>query len=392
MRMAEGTLCFAMRRFLLSLTALCALTAGAQEPAQPVAPPPMTAANPNGTITFRYSNAGAKEVLVDTDSLPKPVPMQKDSAGVWSFTTPPLKPEHYGYSFRVDGVQERDPLNHAIRANIVGLYNDILVPGSVPQPWEMQSIPHGAVTRHTYMTHTAQNLPDNQEAYVVYTPPGYDPKRPGGYPMLALLHGWSDYETGWTAVGQANLILDTLLSQGKIVPMVVVMPLGYGDFKFVNSGFNVWQDPVKVGNNVNIYSDMLLGEILPAVKRDYAISPDADKHAIAGLSMGGLESVTIGLNHPEVFRYVIGMSSALHGEHFDQTFPAAAGGNQNDTAHYKLLWIACGTEDGLITPNRHFVTWAKSRNLPVTAVETPGQHTWLVWRDNLLTVAPLLFR
>lgn len=381
-----------MRLLLPSLLAALTLTAVAQEPAQPAAPPPVTAAGANGVITFRYSNPTAKEVLVDSDALAKPAPMQKDSNGVWSFTTPPLKPEHYGYSFRVDGVQERDPLNHAVRANIVGLYNDILVPGSVPQPWEMQSIPHGAVTRHVYTTHTAQNLPDNQEAYVVWTPPGYDPKRPGGYPMLALLHGWSDYETGWTAVGQANLILDTLLAQNKIVPVIVVMPLGYGDYKFVTSGFNVWQDRQRVSANTNTYADMLLGEILPAVKRDYAIAPEPEKHAIAGLSMGGLEAVTIGLNHPEVFRYVIGMSSALHGEHFDETFPAAAGGNQNDFAHYKLLWIGCGTEDGLITANRHFVTWAKSRHLPVTAVETPGQHTWLVWRDNLLTVAPLLFR
>src|SRR5579875_100266 len=287
---------------------------------------------------------------------------------------------------------ERHPLNHDVRPNIVGLYNDILVPGSVPQPWEMQSIPHGAVSHFTLTTHIAQNLPVNQEPYIVYTPPGYDPKKPGGYPMLALLHGWSDNENGWTAVGQANLILDSLLAQGKIVPMIVVMPMGYGDYTFVNHGMGVWGDPKQVTNNVNIYSDMLLGEVLPAVQHDFAVSTNPDMHAIAGLSMGGLESVSIGLNHPEVFHYVIGMSSALQGGKFDETFPAFAAGNQNSFAHYKLLWIACGTEDGLITPNREFVTWAKKRNLPVTSVETPGQHTWLVWRDNLLNVAPLLFK
>ena len=352
----------------------------------------MTVANPDGTITFRYTNAAAQAVLVETDATPKPLPMQKGDNGVWTATTPPLKPEHYGYSFRVDGVQQRDPLNQVIRPNFVGLYSDILVPASVPAPWEVQAIPHGAVTRFSYTTHTAQNLPAMQEPYVVYTPPGYDPKKPGGYPMLALLHGWSDNETGWTAVGQANLILDTLLSQGKIVPMIVVMPLGYGDFHFVSHGFTVWQDPKQVRGNVDIYSDMLLGEILPAVQKDFAIATDPDKHAIAGLSMGGLESLSIGLNHPEVFHYVIGMSSAVQGDHLDETFPAFAGGNQNQFAHYKLIWVACGTEDGLITANRKFVTWAKGRNMPVTAVETPGQHTWLVWRDNLINVAPLLFR
>ena len=333
-----------------------------------------------------------RKVLVETDATPKPLPMTKGDNGLWPATTPPLKPEPYGYSFRVDGVQERDPLNPAIHPNIVSLSNDILVPGSVPQPWELQPIPHGAVARYVITTHIAQGLPAGQEPYMVYTPPGYDPKKPGGYPMLALLHGWSDSEVGWTEVGQANLILDSLLAQNKIVPMIVVMPMGYGEYSFVQNGMGVWQDPKQVDNNVNIYSDMLISEILPAVQHDYAISTDPNMHAIAGLSMGGLESITIGLNHPDLFRYVIGMSAAVHGEHFDEHFPAMAGGNQQTFAHFKLIWIACGTEDGLIKPNRDFVTWAKSRNLPVTAVETPGQHTWLVWRDNLLTVAPLLFR
>lgn len=377
---------------LLLAAALTALPLPAQQTATPPPQPARSAANPDGSVTFRFKDTGAQQVNVETDAVAKPLPMQKGSDGVWTATTPPLKPEHYGYSFRVDGVQQRDPLNEAIRPNIQSLVNDILVPGSVPQPWEVQAIPHGAVTRFVYTTHTAQNLPGNQEAYMVYTPPNYDPKKPGGYPMLALLHGWSDNETGWTAVGQAHLILDSLLAQNKIVPMIVVMPLGYGDFHFVSGNGSVWQDQRQVDQNTNIFSDMLLGEILPAVQRDFAIAKEADKHAIAGLSMGGLEAITVGLNHPEVFRYVGGMSSALRGEHFDQQFPAYAGGNQNTFAQFKLLWVACGTEDGLITPNRHFIAWAKQRNVPITAVETPGQHTWLVWRDNLLTLTPLLFR
>ena len=380
-----------MHRLSVLLAVCCVLPATAQQPASP-ADPPKTVANPDGTITFRYRDSGAQQVLVPTDAAPKPLPLRKGADGVWTGTTSPLKPEHYGYSFQVDGVQQRDPLNPTIRPNLVGLSNDLLVPGSVPQPWELQAIPHGNVTRHVYTTHTGQNLPANQEPYLVYTPPGYDAMKPGGYPMLVLLHGWSDNEAGWTAVGQANLMLDSLIAQNKIVPMVVVMPLGYGDYRFVTSGQGVWQDPARVERNVSIFTDMLLGEILPATEHDYAVSSDADKHAIAGLSMGGLESITIGLKHPEIFKYVVGLSAALHDGQFDQQFPNFAGGNGNEFAHYKLLWVACGIEDGLITPNRHFVAWAKQRNLPVTPVETPGQHTWLVWRDNLLAVTPLLFR
>ncbi len=370
---------------------MLAATIVAQQPATP-APPAVTSANPDGTITFRYRNAAAQQVTVDTEATSKPLTMQKGADGVWTATTPPLKPEHYGYTFRVDGTSMPDPQNHELRPNIVGLTSDILVPASPPAPWELTAVPHGAVARYVYTTHVAQGLPMNQEPYMVYTPPGYDPKHGGGYPVLYLLHGWSDNEAGWTAVGQANLILDTLLAQGKIVPMIVVMPMGYGDYSFVTSGGDVWNQPARVDTNVDLYSQVLLSEIEPVVERDYAIAPGREKHAIAGLSMGGLEAVTIGLKHPEVFSYVVGMSSALHQEAFDQHFPNYAAGTGNDQARFRLLWIGCGVEDHLIAPNRDFVAWAKKRNLPVTAVETPGRHTWLVWRDNLITVAPLLFR
>ncbi len=377
--------------FLLKtlLAALLPLAAAAQQPAPGMA----TAVNPDGSITFRLNNAGATAVTVESDAVPKPLPMQKDAKGLWSATTPPLPPEHYGYSFRVDGGPAMlDPQNRTLRPNIVGLSSDILVPGSTPQPWELTAIPHGAVTRFAYTTHIAKNLPQNQEPYLVYTPPGYDPKRKGGYPTLYLLHGWSDTEVGWTAVGQAQLILDALLNQGKIVPMIVVMPMGYGDYTFVSDGHGGWNDQAKVDDNTGLYSEMLVEEILPAVERDYNVAKGRNQRAIAGLSMGGLESLTVGLTHHELFSYVVGMSSAVQGEQFDRHFPALAPGNAGSGTNLKLLWVACGTEDGLITPNRKFVAWAKSKGLPVTPVETPGQHTWLVWRGNLLTFAPLLFR
>ncbi len=242
--------------------------------------------------------------------------------------------------------------------------------------------------RHVFTTHIAQHLPKDQSAYVVYTPPGYDPKKKGGYPVLYLLHGWSDSETGWTQVGEADLIMDRMLSDGQVVPMIVVMPLGYGDFNFVTSGQRVWSTPATIDNNVDLYSRMVLGEIMPAVDHDYNVAKGRDNHAIAGLSMGGLESLTMGLQHADVFAWVGGFSSAVHQENFDQHFPGLDAKKEN----LRLLWVACGSSDGLITPNRNFIAWAKTKSLPVTAIETPGQHTWLVWRDNLLHFAPLLFR
>lgn len=343
--------------------------------------------NPDGSITFRYQNAAAAKVTVNTDAVMQPLTMQRDSSGLWSVTTPPLPPEHYGYSFIVDGVENLDPLNHVIRPNLVGLASDVLVPGHPPAPWELTQIPHGAVTTHLLTTSIARNLPMNQEPYTVYTPPNYDPKHKGGYPVLYLLHGWSDLGDGWITVGRAQYILDSLISTGSIVPMIVVMPQGYGDFSFVTSGHDVWKDQAKVTNNLTLYSNMLMQEIVPAVEREYPIAKGRDNHAIAGLSMGGLESVTIGINHADYFAYVGGFSSALKGLDLNQEMP-----DLNEARNLRLLWVACGTSDELITPNRDFVTWAKQKKLPITPIETPGKHAWLVWRDNLIHFAPLLFR
>ena len=343
--------------------------------------------NSDGSITFRYLNGSASKVEVDTDAAMKPLEMQRDSSGLWSVTTPPLPAEIYGYTFVVDGVEQLDPYNDDVRPNIVSLFSNVLVPGKPPAPWELTQIPHGNVTRHMLTTYIAHGLPMNQEPYFVYTPPNYDPKHKGGYPVLYLLHGWSDYGGGWLTVGKADLILDSLISTGSIVPMIVVMPQGYGEYSFVSAGRGVWEDGAKINNNLTLYSKMFMQEIVPAVEREYPIAKGRDNHAITGLSMGGLESLIIGVNHADYFAYVGGFSSAL--VHTDLNQLILDPGMARDL---RLLWVACGTSDDLIKTNRNFVTWAKSKNLPVTPIETPGRHTWLVWRDNLTHFAPLLFR
>jgi enterochelin esterase-like enzyme len=371
-----------MRRILPLMLTLAAIPTFAQNP-----PLDSHEVNSNGTITFRYQNAGASKVTINTDAAFDPLVMQKDSSGLWTVTTKPLPAEYYNYSFVVDGVSQLDPLNGDVNPNIVGLSNHVLVPGKPPAPWELTQIPHGSVTSHMLTTFIGRNLPMNQEPYFVYTPPNYDAKRKGGYPVLFLLHGWSDYGDGWLDVGRADLIRDSLLSPGSIVPMIVVMPQGYGDYSFVTSGHTVWDDPAKVNNNLTLYSKMLMQEIVPAVERDYPIAKGRENHAIAGLSMGGLESLTIGINHANYFAYVGGFSSAVKNLNFKQQImdPGMA-------RDLRVLWVACGTSDDLIEPNRNFVGWAKAQQLPVTPIETEGKHTWLVWRDNLTHFTPLLFR
>ena len=343
--------------------------------------------HPDGSITFRYKDPAAGKVLLYLDGADKPLPMQKGSDGVWSVTTPTLAPEIYGYGFEVDGRPQFDPKNPITTSNLVYAANLVTVPGKVPQLWEARAVPHGVVHHHFYTSKIVNGLVDGQSEYYVYTPPSYDPKKGKRYPVLYLLHGWSDMANGWTAVGQANLILDNLIAEGKVQPMLVVMPLGYGDMKFVTGGDTMWNDDAVIDHNVTLFSQALLTEVLPQVESAYHVSKKRDDRAITGLSMGGLESLTIGLTHPEQFGWVGGFSSVLRRKEQEQLAVLNA-----KTTSRRLLWIACGTKDDLITPNPKFIASLKSKDVSVTAIETPGMHTWLVWRDNLAHFAPLLFQ
>ena len=381
-----------MSRKLLLLAALApALYASAQQPAIPLKSHEVNADN---TITFRYSGPTAAKVLVNSDAFLVSQPMTKGADGTWTFTTAPLPPQYYSYSFSVDGVTELDPFNPITVQNsdtlpaIYYIASKVLVPGTPPMPWELTAVPHGSVTHHNYTTHIVKDLPTNQSGYTVYTPPSYDPRKKGGYPVLYLLHGWSDVETGWTNDGHADLILDNLIAAGKAVPMIVVMPRGYGAEDFAKHPISIWGNSALVKQNLDLFTQAFETEVMPTVEREYNIARGRENHAIAGLSMGGLEATTIGLNHTDQFAWIAGFSSALIGATFDERIPNI----DARKADLRLLWVACGVSDQLITPNRAFVAWAKAKGLPVTAVETPGRHTFVVWRDNLAHLAPLLFQ
>lgn len=340
------------------------------------------------TVSFHYKDDGAKSVLLGLEGIAKPVPMVKDAEGIWTFTTQPLAPEIYGYHFEVDGLPRLDLSNTQVTPNLVNLSNLLTVPGDTPEPWDATDVPHGTLEHHTYTTSTVLGLENNQSDYMVYTPPGYNARAKKPYPVLYLLHGWSDGAVGWSVVGHANFIFDNLLAQGKMKPMVVVMPLGYGDMAFVRSGFTVWQDPVPIDHNTALFTKVLLDEIMPRVESEYDISRKREGRAIVGLSMGGLESLSIGLTHTDQFAYVGGFSAAVHKLDYAKELATI----NPKTANLRLLWIACGTEDSLITANRNLSAFLKMKDMPVTEIETPGRHVWMVWRDNLTHFAPLLFQ
>jgi enterochelin esterase-like enzyme len=350
----------------------------------PTHPAPPTV-HPDGSITFHFPAPGAKNVLLNLEGA-DPQPMTQGEDSVWTLTTAPLQPELYGYGFRADGIAYLDPGSVLVKPNLLNVQNEIEVPGPQPMDWDMQDVPHGVLHHHFYQSQTLARQSD----FYVYTPPDYNPKKK--YPVLYLLHGYSDDASGWTAVGRANIILDNLIAQNKIKPMIVVMPLGYGTMDMITHSWGAWDHKELVNRNFAQYTQILLNEVRPQAEKMYSISKDRKDHAITGLSMGGGESLRTGLNHLDDFAYIGAFSSAVPDQaDFDQVFPNLASEVKNKD-RLKLLWVACGTDDHLITSNRAFTAWLKQQQIPVTVIETPGRHTWMVWRDNLIHFTPLLFQ
>ena len=357
--------------------------------ARPAMPAPIVSpeVHADGTVTFRFRDPNAKQVSVALEGKAAPTAMQKDDQGVWSVTTEALQPDYYGYTFLADGVGLVDPSNPLLKPNLLFLSNMVHVPGPGSLPWELNDVPHGVIHHHFYHS----GVVGDDRDYYVYTPPGYDAAANLGqhYPVLYLLHGYSDDASGWTAVGRANVILDNLIGEGKARPMVVVMTLGYGAPEVLKRGFRAFGDAALIRRNMDNYSEALLREVIPQVEKAYRVSGDRSDRAIAGLSMGGAESLYTGLNTLDHFAWVGSFSAGGLSDDYNAEF---AGLDAKANGRLRLLWIACGTEDHLIEPNRKFRDWLTSKGVHHTDIETPGMHTWMVWRRNLAAFAPLLFQ
>ncbi len=374
--------------------------APAQQPpaaARPTAPVPLVPApdfdptvHPDNSATFDLLMPHSGHVELQVEGFAKPFLMEQSTAnpGHWTYTVPSLAPEYYSYSFLVDGTNVVDPHNVLTKPSAFRVQSLFLVPGH--QLWETRDVPHGTVHRHEYTSAIVGRPSD----YFVYTPPNFDPAAKTKYPVLYLLHGYSDEANAWTDMAKANIILDNLIAEGKARPMIVVMPLGYGDMNMIHRGWIAWQDSALVRRNFTLFADALYQEIIPRVTAQYPISPSRNDHAIAGLSMGGAETLLVGLNHPDDFAWIGafsagGIGSANFAPLFPNLTPQAA---PKFTANNRLLWISVGTEDGLLEPNRKFIAWLHDQGINPMAVETPGMHAWRVWRDNLAHFAPLLFQ
>ena len=369
-----------MKNLPILLVLAVAMPAQSQ-PSQPLVSPEV---HPDGKVTFRLRAPNAKEVVLRCEGA-KGGSMQKDDQGVWSMTTEAMQPDIYSYSFAVDGLQVLDPGNPQLKHNLLNTESLVHVPGPATLAWEIKDVPHGVLHRHFYRS----SVVGDDRPFVVYTPPGYDPAAKSPYPVLYLLHGYSDAEDAWVSPGRANVILDNLIAQGKARGMLVVMPLGYGNWEVITGGWQGLRNTAVWEDSIAKFRDSVLKELIPQVEKAYHVSKDPNGRAIAGLSMGGTQSLVIGLNAPDRFAWIGAFSSGGMSADLGKQFPAVG---EALNAQVRLLWIACGKQDFLIANNQKLIEWLKSKGVRYTWTESEGAHTFMVWRRYLAEFVPLLFQ
>ena len=277
----------------------------------------------------------------------------------------------YFYSFNVDGARIDDPANP--RRNV------LFVPGPASSPYEIKDIPHGDIREVWYSSPTMKT----RRRMLVYTPPGYDRSK-DAYPVLYLLHGWGGDEEEWINAGFLPQIMDGLLADKKIQPMLVVMPNGHPDEPAAQHVVPGTRRPTLPGAQVSerhtrLSAQSLLADVIPFVEANYRVKANRENRAIAGLSMGGEQAVFIGLNHPDRFGWIGSFSGAfvmlpgrtaptgsgdtgVNAVMLTENFPNLSAGA---TRQLHLVYFSCGTDDGLIAVNRDVKNWLKSRQNPL---------------------------
>jgi enterochelin esterase-like enzyme len=349
---------------------------------------------PDNQVQFRLYAPNAASVKLGGSDLPGlgqgGREMVKSPEGIWEVTLP-VAPGAYRYTYNVDGLSTIDPRNPKTSESNMNTWSLLYVPGAAFM--ETRQVPHGAMAEVTYWSTSLQRF----RRMHVYTPPGYE-KGAGKYPVFYLLHGAFDCDDSWSSVGRAGFILDNLIAEQKALPMVVVMPAGHtGPFTF-----GAPRDPSKPA--VDEFVQDFTTDIMPYAEQHYRLYNDQKHRAIAGLSMGGGQTLNILLPGTSQFAYAGVFSSGIFelGRGMGSgSAPAGPGWEERNAAMLdnpaarkglKLLWFATGTEDFLIETSRATVDVLRRHGFTVSYQETPGAHTWENWRLYLDEFAPLLFK
>jgi len=341
----------------------------------------------DGRVVFRILAPKAESVLLSGGDIPgnrQGLPLTRGDEGVFEVVAGPLPPGSYRYTFNVDGVSVVDPRNPKTSESNENTWSLVHVPGA--DFMDTKDVPHGAVAEVVYHSKSLGRF----RRMHVYTPPGYESGE-GRFPVFYLLHGAFDCDDSWTTVGRAGFILDNLIAAGKARPMVVAMPAGHtGPFRF--------GAPLSMDDFVADFT----GDVMPYVESHYRVQADRAHRALAGLSMGGAQTLSIAMSRLDDFGYLGVFSSGIFG--ITGQGPGSGGGPSFEERHratlddaakkkgLELFWFATGKEDFLVETSRATVAMLKSHGFDVDYEESGGGHTWANWRDYLHEFAPLLFQ
>lgn len=342
----------------------------------------------DGKATFRVLAPNAEKVQLASSDIPdtmRGAEMAKSDEGIWEVTLD-VAPGYYRCHFNVDGVMVVDPRNPSTSESVGNTWSLVGVPGA---EWmDTQDVLHGAVAEVTYQSTSLKRF----RRMHVYTPPHYEVGS-DSYPVFYLLHGAGDSDDSWTTVGRASFILDNLIAAGKAKPMVVVMPAGHaGPFRFGGPRPAVDE----------FYEDFTK-DVMPYIEANYRVRTDRDSRALAGLSMGGAQTLSVGIPNLEKFAYLGVFSSGVFGIVPRPGAPTPEGPTFEeqhqailDNAELKqglrLFWFGTGKDDFLVETSRATVEMFKKHGFDATYTEGEGGHTWIVWRQYLNDFAPQLFQ
>jgi enterochelin esterase family protein len=349
--------------------------------------------NADKTITFRYLGPRATDVKLSAQFLKAPLPMTKDSIGIWSVKVGPVTPDIYPYSFHVDGVTVMDPANVAYFPNERFKASLVDVPGDVPLVHAMKDVPHGTVSYEYY-----PSVDGSIGSLVVYTPPGYERNTSAKYPVFYLISGTTDTEETFFKVGRTNLILDNLLAEGKAKPMIIVMPYGNPMARIAEQKGKpkpadiIGRDSEDARNRAKLFETDLVGHVIPYIEKNYRTISNRDNRAIGGFSRGGGQTLRTAFGNMDKFSWICCYSAYLATPEMESTFKHIGANADNTNKQLKLLWVSVGNEDFLYKSTVEFMDYLKSKNVNFKSMITPGGHTWMNVKTYVAETAQLLFQ
>ena len=342
-------------------------------------------------VIFRIKAPDAQKIQIQLD---KRYDMVKDDQGFWTVTTEPQVPGFHYYFLFINGVQVSDPASESY-FGWGRMSSGIEIPEKGVDYYTIKNVPHGDLRSKWYFSNTTEKW----RRAIIYCPPGYDNDINVRYPVLYLQHGAGEDERGWGVQGKVDIILDNLIAEGKSRPMIIVMDKGYADRAGAEAPVSGSSRSSRPPDGHSAFEDVIIKDLIPFVDATFRTISDRDHRAMAGLSMGGMQTIQITLSNPDKFAYIGGFSSAgrFSGPVLD--VKSDYNGILADSAAFnkkvKLLWIGVGTNEGknMYKAINGFHLDLLKAGIKHVYYESPGtDHEWLTWRRDLYDFAPRLFK